>query len=139
RICGASWRAVIVSTRPVPPPCLLNPPACRRSSSSAAGTKWFHERKLSSRFCARAGARSRAVSERPATAPAEACRNRRRLTGAVMSGLLSDPTIDQGPRDLRKVKPFYCRGLGLSRRPACQHRWGRLSDDRAAAQVVGRL
>ena len=62
----------MVSTRTVTPASRPNASACRRNSSSEAGTKWFALRKLTSRFWARAGARSRA---RAALAPAVARRN----------------------------------------------------------------
>ena len=55
RLAG-NWRCAIVSTRTVTPACLPKASACLRSSSSEAGTKWFQERNVSSRFCANAGA-----------------------------------------------------------------------------------
>src|SRR5687767_10358332 len=87
-ILAGIWRCAMVSTRTVQFACLPNASACLRSSSSAAGTKWFQERKVSSRFCAWAGARPRASHEAiPAVVPAAVRRKRRRwgLRGAVVS------------------------------------------------------
>ena len=76
----------MVSTRTVQLLALPKASACLRSSSSAAGTKWFQERKVSSRFWAKAGALPRASQEAiPAVVPAAVRRKRRRamLRGAV--------------------------------------------------------
>ena len=65
-----------MSTRTVQLACLLNASACLRSSSSEAGTKWFQERKVSSRFWAKAGALARASQEAiPAVVPEAVRRN----------------------------------------------------------------
>ena len=69
-------RCAMVSTRTVQLLALPNASACFRSSSSEAGTKWFQERKVSSRFCAKAGALPSASQEAiPAVAPAVVVRN----------------------------------------------------------------
>src|SRR5437879_9194343 len=78
----------MVSARTVQLLALPKASACLRSSSSAAGTKWFQLRKVSSRFWAYAGGLPRASQEAiPAVAPAAVRRNRRRgiLRGAVRS------------------------------------------------------
>ena len=85
-ILAGICRCAMVSTRTVQLLALLNASACLRSSSSAAGTKWFQERKVSSRFWANAGALPRASQEAiPAVVPAAVRRKRRRamLRGAV--------------------------------------------------------
>ena len=79
-------RCAMVSTRTVQLLALPKASACLRSSSSEAGTKWFQERKVSSRFWAKAGALPRASQEAiPAVVPAAVRRKRRRamLRGAV--------------------------------------------------------
>src|SRR5262249_12248908 len=94
-ILAGICRCAMVSTRTVQLLALLNASACLRSSSSEAGTKWFQERNVSSRFWAKAGALPRASHEAiPAVAPAEVLRNRRRVgTGrsvVVIQGLPAD-------------------------------------------------
>src|SRR4029453_9827814 len=56
-------RCAMVSTRTVQLFALPKASACFLSSSSEAGTKWFQERKVSSRFWAKAGALPRASHE----------------------------------------------------------------------------
>src|SRR5712691_5586983 len=88
-------RCAIVSTRTVQLATLPNASACFLSSSSEAGTKWFQERKVSSRFWAWAGALPSASQEDiPAAAPAVVERNRRRVT--VLSSVLSMRVLLQG-------------------------------------------
>src|SRR5215475_4941937 len=85
---AGSCRWAIVSTRTVQLFALLNASACLRNSSSEAGTKWFQERKVRSRFWAKAGARASASQEAvPAAVLAAVRRKRRRvrLQGAVWS------------------------------------------------------
>ncbi len=66
----------MVSTRTVQLLALPKASACLRSSSSEAGTKWFQERKVSSRFWAYAGALPSASQEAiPTDAPAVVVRN----------------------------------------------------------------
>src|SRR5690349_8426879 len=87
-ILAGIWRCAMVSTRTVQLLALPKASACLRSSSSAAGTKWFQLRNVSSLFCAYDGALPRASQEAiPAVAPAAVRRNRRRgmLRGAVRS------------------------------------------------------
>src|SRR5688572_29588303 len=79
-------RCAMVSTRTVQLATLPKASACLRSSSSAAGTKWFQESNVSSRFWAKAGALPRASHEAiPAVPPAVVVRNWRRV-GSTRSG-----------------------------------------------------
>src|SRR5262249_42903296 len=74
-----SCRWAIVSTLTLTPDALENASACLRSSSSEAGTKWFHDKKVSSRFCAYAGALPSASQvAAPAVAAPEGWKNWRR-------------------------------------------------------------
>src|SRR5712691_8167865 len=76
---AGSWRCAVVSTRTVAPASLPNTSACRRSSASAAGTKWFQLMNVSSRFWAKAGARPNASQDAtPVVAPEVTRRNSRR-------------------------------------------------------------
>src|SRR5262245_9642985 len=106
----------MVSTRTLAPACLLKASACFRNSSSDAGTKWFQLMNVSSRFCAKAGARPRASEvPRPAATP-DAVRRKSRREVTPMSTLLGfaiasfsqdDEVVGPG-----LVSPPFARGTG---------------------------
>src|SRR6266496_4349592 len=129
-ILAGICRCATVSPRTAQLASLPKASACLRNSSSAAGTKWFQEKNVSSRFWAWAGARPRASHEAiPAAAPALCPRKRRRVTGGgcvvFMRALLlriidsgqnaSEATAFISPPRGRIVPPLYRRLRGLSR------------------------
>src|SRR2546427_10442050 len=116
-IFAGIWRCAIVSTRTSQFASLPKASACLRSSSSEAGTKWFHERNVSSRFCAYAGARS---TLNQAAATADVLRNWRRL---VSGPIEYAPFVSPNPGANAEASDiFYCRRSLLVKHgsPACQ-------------------
>src|SRR6266849_9010097 len=96
-------RCAIVSTRTVQLATLPNASACFLSSSSEAGTKWFQERKVSSRFWAKAGALPNASHEAmPAVAPAVVERNWRRVEPVRSVVFIRGLPVGRGEKDVNK-------------------------------------
>src|SRR2546428_12106344 len=79
----------MVSTRTVTPVCLEKTSACRRNSSSEAGTKWFQLRNVSSRFWANAGGLPRATQDAIPAVAAEAPRGKYRREGPCIGHSLN--------------------------------------------------
>src|SRR5690242_16479041 len=92
------------STRTLQLACLLNASACLRSSSSEAGTKWFHVRNVSSRFWASAGARPRVSQDAmPAVAAADVRRKSRR-EGVGIGSILLGAKVRTSGHEIHSVR-----------------------------------